>query len=51
MGAWGFVSLAYGIVWGIIIVYWFFLKRRYREAEIELDGLKAAQTTSINAKN
>jgi CcmD family protein len=51
MGAWGFVSLAYGIVWGVIAVYWFFLKRRYRQAESELDRLKAAQTASSNAKN
>ena len=40
MGAWGFVSLAYGIVCGAIVVYWFLLKRRYRQAEAELDRLK-----------
>jgi CcmD family protein len=42
MGAWGFVGLAYGIVWGVILVYWFCLKRRYKEAETELARLKAA---------
>ena len=51
MGAWGFVSLAYGIVWVVIIVYWFFLKRRYRQVEAELQGLKAAPTAGSDAKN
>jgi CcmD family protein len=51
MGAWGFVSLAYGIVWGAIVVYWIFLKRRYRDAEMELNRLNAAQTAGSNAKN
>ena len=51
MGAWGFVSLAYGIVWGAILVYWIFLKRRYRDAEVELDRLKATPTAGSNAKN
>ena len=36
MGAWGFVFLAYGIVWGAILIYWFTLKRRLRRAETEL---------------
>lgn len=39
MGAWGFVALAYGIVWGTIVVYLFFLKRRYNRAADELDEL------------
>ena len=30
MGAWGFVFLAYGIVWGAILIYWLTLKRRLR---------------------
>ena len=38
MGAWGFVSLAYGIVWGAIIVYLFFLKRRYAAAVLGIIG-------------
>ena len=42
MGAWGFVWLAYGIVWGVIFIYWFCLKRRCKEAETELARLKAA---------
>ena len=51
MGPWGFVSLAYGIAWGTIIVYWFFLKRRYREAETELNRLRSAEATDIHVKN
>ena len=41
MGAWGFVALAYGLVWGIIAVYWLLLKQRYREAEAELERIKS----------
>ena len=41
MGAWGFVALAYGIVWGVILLYWVSLKRRYRSAEIELQRLRS----------
>ena len=33
MGAWGFVFLAYGIVWCAILIYWLTLKRRLRRAE------------------
>lgn len=41
MGAWGFVALAYGIVWGAIVLYWVCLKRRYRSAEMELQQLRS----------
>jgi CcmD family protein len=36
---WGYVILAYGIVWGAILLYTFSLKRRYRAAETELERL------------
>ena len=36
MGPWGFVFLAYGIVWGAILIYLVWLKRRLRCAEEEL---------------
>ena len=32
MGQWGFVILAYGIVWGAILLYVVLLKRRIRKA-------------------
>ena len=32
MGHWGFVFLAYGIVWGSILIYTVLLKRRIRRA-------------------
>ena len=50
MGAWGFVSLAYGIVWGAIVVYWLFLKRRFGQTEAELDRLRASELTPSDAK-
>lgn len=46
MGPWGFVALAYGIVWGVILVYWFGLKRRYRAAADELARLDAEDSSS-----
>jgi hypothetical protein len=50
MGAWGFVSLAYGIVWGCILVYLILLKRRYMNAAAELDMLKSKQAAGSDAK-
>ena len=50
MGAWGFVSLAYGIVWSAIVVYWIFLKQRYRAAEVELSRLRSMETGYDNVK-
>jgi CcmD family protein len=44
MGHWNFVALAYGIVWSVIVVYFFLLKRRYRKAQVELSALASAQT-------
>ncbi|HLN84596.1 MAG TPA: CcmD family protein [Candidatus Binatia bacterium] len=44
MGHWSFVALAYGIVWSVIVVYFFSLKRRYRKAQVELSALTSAQT-------
>ena len=44
MKHWSFVALAYGIVWSIIVVYFFLLKRRYRKAQMELTALTSAQT-------
>lgn len=43
MGAWGFVSLAYGIVWGAILIYWLALKRRYASAAAELEALASTE--------
>jgi CcmD family protein len=43
MGPWGYVFLAYGIVWGAILVYFILLKRRYRKAEEDLARLRAAE--------
>ena len=34
MGQWGFVFLAYGIVWGAILLYVVLLKRRIRAAAV-----------------
>jgi CcmD family protein len=41
MGAWGYVFLAYGIVWGTILVYLTCLKRRLHQAESHLEMLRA----------
>jgi CcmD family protein len=36
---WGYVILAYAIVWGAILLYTVSLKRRYRAAQDELRRL------------
>ncbi len=48
MGAWGFVFLAYGIVWGAILIYWATLKRRLRRAQTELAQLRASEESQKN---
>jgi len=49
MGAWGYVLLAYGIVWGAILLYLISLKRRYRRAEGELAELRAGKDDRTDA--
>lgn len=51
MGPWGYVALAYGIVCGVIVVYWFLLKRRYRDAESELNRLRSSEAAASHDKN
>jgi CcmD family protein len=50
VGAWGFVLLAYGIVWGGILVYLVSLKRRLRCAEEDLLELRDTAEFSEHAK-
>jgi CcmD family protein len=50
MGAWGFVFLAYGIVWGVLLLYLISLKRRFRRAEMELSRLRAEELQSHEKK-
>ena len=40
MGLWGFVFLAYGIVWSALLLYLFSLKFRMRKVEAELSSLR-----------
>lgn len=42
MGPWGFVFLAYGIVWSALLLYFFLLKRRVHKVEKELALLRSA---------
>ena len=48
MGPWGFVALAYGLVWGALAVYTYCLKRRYRAAMAELEHLDATEAAQKN---
>lgn len=50
MGHWGFVWLAYGIVWGVILLYWYNLKRRYNRAAAELAELESTEANAGHAK-
>ena len=51
MEAWGFVFLAYGIVWCAILIYWLTLKRRLRRAETELAQLRALPGVTKKCSN
>jgi hypothetical protein len=42
MGPWGFVGMAYGIVWGVILLYAISLRYRYQSARAELAALESA---------
>jgi CcmD family protein len=44
MGHWGFVFLAYGIVWGVMLFYLFCLKRRFRRAETQLSSMEGPKS-------
>ena len=50
MGKWGFVFLAYGIVWSAIVGYFFRLKSRMRKAEAKLAQLTSKGSAGKNAK-
>jgi CcmD family protein len=41
VSGWGYVFLAYGIVWSVIAVYAVSLKRRYARAKAELRAMQA----------
>jgi CcmD family protein len=47
---WGYVILAYGIVWGAILLYTLSLKRRYRMAQDELQRLSDVKESSHHEK-
>lgn len=50
MGAWGYIFLAYGIVWGAILVYFVALKARLRKAEADLAQLRLMENAQDHAK-
>ena len=51
MGSWRYVFLAYGIVWGAIVLYFITLKRRLHRAERELAQLRAGEEIRIDGQN
>jgi CcmD family protein len=50
MDSWGYVFLAYGIVWGALLLYLFSLKRRFRRAEMEAAELSSAEELQKHAQ-
>lgn len=46
MGAWGFVALAYGIVWAVLAAYFVALKGRVGRAEAKLAELESGNKES-----
>jgi CcmD family protein len=49
MGAWGFVWLAYGVVWTAIVLYLVSLECRLRKAHAKLSQLKSKEGTDKHA--
>ncbi|HBA38460.1 MAG TPA: hypothetical protein DCZ05_01575 [Deltaproteobacteria bacterium] len=49
VSAWGFVFLAYGIVWFALLIYLGNLKRRFRKVERELSSLRSSGGLKKNA--
>jgi CcmD family protein len=45
MRPWGFVFLAYGIVWSALLVYLFLLRRRLKKVEEELSQLRFSENS------
>lgn len=43
MGKWGYVLLAYGIVWSALAGYFFCLRSRFRKAAAKLARLKTTE--------
>lgn len=50
MGAWGFVFLAYGIVWAAIVLYLVSLKRRAHRVQTELAQLQSLEDRKKDEK-
>ena len=50
MGMWTYVFLAYGIVWGVILLYTISLKRRCQAAENQLRRLSDGKESSEHAE-
>jgi hypothetical protein len=50
MGPWGFVSLAYGIVWGLLLLYTISLRRRYHRAQAGLAALSQVEVSDHDGK-
>jgi CcmD family protein len=50
MGSWGFVLLAYGIVWCAILLYFLMLKSRMRRAGSRLAQLDSKGGTLRDAR-
>ena len=50
MNAWRYVFLAYGIVWGALLLYLFSLKRRFHRAEMELAQISSPENRKKDAQ-
>ena len=46
MDGWGYVLLAYGIVWMALILYWLSLRKRLSRAEMKLSSIAERKTGS-----
>lgn len=49
MDGWGYVTLAYGIVWTGIALYWLSLRKRLKRAQAKLSDTAARKKTGTHA--
>jgi CcmD family protein len=49
MDGWGYVLLAYGVVWTALVIYWLILRRRMSRAQAKLSEMESYERTDPHA--
>jgi CcmD family protein len=48
MDGWGYVLLAYGIVWTALVIYWLNLRKRMSRAQAKLSEIKTPERSEAH---